>query len=305
MALREILRQKSAIRSFAFFSTEPAVRQQNIELIRAMKIDIPLVNQVDLGMYPLVAIVDAQPSFVAKYLGEIRPQIVIDHHQRTPGWQADLEDIRENYGALSTLMLEYLLAAKVRISRMLYTALAYGIKTDTNNFERDALIEDIGAYHLSLTRANRELLRRIELNQIPERFLKYFDQAYRHRRRYRDRILCFLGKVESLDACVQVADFLIHIINIYYVAVAGIVKDRMIVILRGDGYRQDCGATAEKAFGGYGSAGGHKSAARVEIPMETLRTILPGDFSREAVEHFLVQRLRAARDRSIKTIATP
>ncbi|MBN1612853.1 MAG: hypothetical protein JW950_00160 [Deltaproteobacteria bacterium] len=295
MALRVIFRQKSAIRSFGFFSTEPAVRHQNIEMIRAMKIDIRPVNQFDPAAYPLVALVDAQPPFFANSLGEIHPQIVIDHHQFIPGWQAELEDIRKDYGALSTLMLEYLLAAKVRIPRMLYTALAYGIKTDTNNLERDALIEDIGAYHLSLTHANRELLRRIEFDQIPERFMKYFDLAFRYRRRYRDRMLCFLEKVESLDACVQVADFLIHIINIYYVAVAGIVKDRMIIVLRGDGYRLDCGAVAERAFGAYGSAGGHRSAARVEIPLETLRTILSGDLSRQAVEHFMVERFREAR----------
>jgi len=302
MALREIFRQKSALETCAIFSTETAVRQQNVELIRSVKVDIPLLGGIDLGIYPLIAVVDAQPPFFGKSLGESRPRIVIDHHPRATGWQAELEDIRENYGALSTILMEYLLAAKVRIPKMLYTALAYGILTDTNHFERDTLIEDIGAYQLAFTRANRQLLRRIEFNQIPERFLKYFDYAYHHQRRYRDLVLCYLGKVESLDACVQVADFYLRLIDIYYAAVAGLVKERLIIIFRGDGYRQDCGATAERAFGGYGSAGGHKSAARVEIPLETLRTVLSGDISQESVEHFLVQRLRAARERSIKTM---
>jgi nanoRNase/pAp phosphatase (c-di-AMP/oligoRNAs hydrolase) len=192
-------------------------------------------------------------------------------------------------------MTEYLLAAKIRISKKLHTALLYGIKADTNNFEREASIEDIGAYYLNFTKANRELIRRIELNQIPERFLKYYDYAYHHLHRWRDRIVSFLGRVESTDACVQVADYLLRVVNVYFVVVAGIVKDRLIIIFRGDGYRQDCGAIADRAFGAFGKAGGHRSAARVEIPLESLHNTVPQDYSQESVERFLIQRLRRKR----------
>jgi hypothetical protein len=84
-------------------------------------------------------------------------------------------------------------------------------------------------------------------------------------------------------------------VEVYYVVIAGIVKDRLIIVFRGDGYRQDCGATAIKAFGGYGSAGGHKSAARVEILLEALREPLHDDFSQETIDQFLVQRLHRKR----------
>jgi nanoRNase/pAp phosphatase (c-di-AMP/oligoRNAs hydrolase) len=134
------------------------------------------------------------------------------------------------------------------------------------------------------------------MNLIPERFLKYYNIAYHNRRRYRDRIISFLGKVESVDACVQVADFFLRVIDIYYVIVAGIVKERLVIVFRGDGYRQDCGAIARKAFGNYGSAGGHKSAARVEIPFDTIKDILHDDLSEESIEHFLLQRLRGKRN---------
>ena len=72
-------------------------------------------------------------------------------------------------------------------------------------------------------------------------------------------------------------------------------KDRIIIVFRGDGYRRDCGAIARKSFGHIGSAGGHRSAARVEIPLETLKTVLDNDLSQEAVDRFLVQRLRRKR----------
>jgi nanoRNase/pAp phosphatase (c-di-AMP/oligoRNAs hydrolase) len=298
MALREILKQTCGISKCDFIATEPVARQQNREFIRAMKLDIQLLNKNDLSQYDLIFLVDAQPTFFGQKLESLRikPQIVLDHHPCTTVWHSELADIRPTYGSVSTIMMEYLLAAKVRISKKLYTALFYGIKTDTNNFERDAILEDIGAYYLAYSRANRQLIRRIELNQIPERFLKYYDYAFQYKRRYRDRIICYLGKVESTDACVQVADFFLHLAGVNYVVIAGLVKERLIIVFRGDGYRQDCGASAIKAFGGYGSAGGHKSAARVEIPLEALKEPLNDDFSQKAVDQFLVQRLRRKRN---------
>jgi nanoRNase/pAp phosphatase (c-di-AMP/oligoRNAs hydrolase) len=300
MALREILMQTQPLAKCVFVATEPVVRYQNAEFIREMKVEIQMLGKVDLKEFRLIAIVDAQPTFFGDLLGEAKPQIVLDHHPCKTVWHASLADVRPNYGALSTIMTEYLLAARAKIPKRLYTALLYGIRSDTVNFERDASLEDIGAYYLNFLRANRQLIRRIELNQIPDRYLKYFDYAYQHKRRYRDRVICFLGPVESADACVQVADFFLRIINIFYVIIAGIVKDRLVIIFRGDGYRQDCGAIARKAFGQFGSAGGHRSAARVEIPLETLTTALDGDISQEAVDRFLVQRLRRKRESEVK-----
>jgi nanoRNase/pAp phosphatase (c-di-AMP/oligoRNAs hydrolase) len=292
MALREIVHRTKPLAKCVFVATEPVIRYQNAEFIREMKVEILMLDKVDLTEFRLIAIVDAQPTFFGDRLGEIKPQIVLDHHPCKTIWHASLADVRTSYGALATMMTEYLLAARVKIPKRIYTALFYAIKSDTNNFERDASMEDIGAYYLTFSRANRELIRRIELNQIPDRYLKYFDHACQRRRRYRDRVITYLGPVENADACVQVADFFLRVINIYFVIIAGIVKDRMIVILRGDGYRRDCGAIARKAFSSFGSAGGHRSAARVEIPLETLKSVLGDDLSPGVVEPFLVQRLR-------------
>jgi nanoRNase/pAp phosphatase (c-di-AMP/oligoRNAs hydrolase) len=295
MALREIMQQTKPLAKCIFVATEPVIRYQNAEFIREMKVEIQMLDKIDLGEFRLIAMVDGQPTFFGDRLGEVKPQIVLDHHPCKSTWHASLADVRPSYGALSTIMTEYLLAARVRIPKRLYTALLYGIRSDTVNFERDASLEDIGAYYLTFSRANRQLIRRIELNQIPERFLKYFDYACQHKRRYRDRVIVFLGMVESPDACVQVADFFLRVINIFYVIIAGIVKERMVIIFRGDGYRQDCGAIARKAFGIFGTAGGHRSAARVEIPLDILKGLLDNDLSQEAVDRFLVQRLRRTR----------
>jgi len=289
MALREILLRKKGLSKCTFAATEPFRRQQNKELAQAMRLNIRLLSQVDASTYRLIALVDAQPSFFGDQFQTIKPTIVFDHHPRQDTWQVELADIRPQYGALSTILTEYLLCARLRIPRNLHTALLYGIKTDTDNFDRETLAEDIRAYTYHTRHANMRLIRRIELNQTPRSYLKYFDHAFHTMKHYRGRRVGFLGHVESPDVCVQVADFYLHLIGTNYVVVAGIVNDKLIIIFRGDGYRQDCGLIAQSACGLIGQGGGHRSAARIEIPLDILKTELNGDLSQQSIDHFLNQ----------------
>jgi nanoRNase/pAp phosphatase (c-di-AMP/oligoRNAs hydrolase) len=128
MALREILNQTKPLAKCIFVATEPVIRYQNAEFIREMKVEIQMLDKVDLREYRLIAVVDGQPTFFGELLGETKPQIVLDHHPCKSTWHASLADVRPSYGALSTIMTEYLLAARVRIPKRLYTALLYGIR---------------------------------------------------------------------------------------------------------------------------------------------------------------------------------
>lgn len=292
MALREILQKTKGLSKSAFVSTEPLIRQQNIEFVSSLHLYIQQIDQVDLSDYRVIAILDAQPSFFYKALNSIKPHIVFDHHPREGEWSAPLEDIRPNYGALSTMLTEYLICSRIKISRNLHTALLYGVKTDTDNFNRSAVIEDMSAYTYHSKYANMQFIRRIELNQTPDRFLKYYNYSFHHMNNFKGRRVCFLGGVESADVCVQIADFYLRFIGTYYVVVAGIIQDRLIIIFRGDGYRQNCGSIAQRAFGLIGKGGGHRSAARMEIPLDLLRDYLGDDLSQENVERFLFRSLR-------------
>lgn len=292
MALRELLHRTRGLSLCIMAATEPILRLQNRELAKAMRLDIRQLSQVDPASYRLAALVDAQPSFFGKHLPPLSPQIVFDHHPREGDWTTEFSDVRPQYGALSTIMTSYLISARIRIPRNLHTALLYGIKTDTDNFDRDTSAEDIRAYTYHSRRANMRLIRRIELNQTPIRYLKYFDHAIHHMKHYRGRRVGFLGLVEGPDVCVQVADFYLRLIGTRIVVVAGIVSDRMIIIFRGDGYRHDCGAMAQQACGNIGQGGGHRSAARVEIPLDILKEELKGDLSQKRVDHFLNECLK-------------
>ena len=105
MALHAIIKQTKGLTKSAFASTEPIKRQQNKELALAMRLNIRLVNQVDVNSFRMIALMDAQPSFLDGALKFIQPQIVFDHHPREGNWKATLEDIRPKYGALSLSLI--------------------------------------------------------------------------------------------------------------------------------------------------------------------------------------------------------
>ena len=175
-----------------------------------------------------------------------------------------------NNGATATIMTEYLRAAKIKPSRKLATGLFHAIKTDTGNFERQTIIEDIRAFQFLYQYTHIHLAKQIEQGEIRYDFLKYFEQALQNKRMKRGRIFIHLGNVISPDVCVLVADFFMRVDTATWSIVSGKHGKKLVVIFRYNGFQKSAGTVAKKAFGNVGSAGGHKSVARAEIPFSEL-----------------------------------
>jgi nanoRNase/pAp phosphatase (c-di-AMP/oligoRNAs hydrolase) len=80
--------------------------------------------------------------------------------------------------------------------------------------------------------------------------------------------------VVNPDVCVLVADFFMKVSTVNWSIVSGVSNKKLILILRNDGLRKDAGKVARQSFGAVGSAGGHKSMARAEIPLAELKAIV-------------------------------
>jgi nanoRNase/pAp phosphatase (c-di-AMP/oligoRNAs hydrolase) len=183
----------------------------------------------------------------------------------TQGWNAQFIDIRPEYGAVSSMMVEYLKTANIKISVYLATALCYGIKVDTQNFTKKTIYQDVLAFQYLFKNINTQLLKKIETSDIKRDELKYFLFAIDNLKISKNRLYIHLGKVKNPDILVVLADFFTHVYEISWVIVSGFCGDKLVVIFRSDGYRKDAGALARKVFGNLGFAGGHKQSARAEI----------------------------------------
>lgn len=258
----------------------PIRRWNNIAMVKLLKIPCQDINSISKDNYSKFVLVDGQPHH-NEIFKSFSYNVIIDHHPFpevsypcTPT-ECSIEkkpfvDIRPSYGATSTILTEYLKTNKIKPSSSLATALAYGIKTDTRNFERQTLEDDIRAFLFLYPFVNRYALNKIEISDLSVEDLKYFDEALRHYYISKNRVFVFLDEVPSHDILVILSEFFLKLHEISFSLVAGIVGNLLVVVGRSDGKRH-VGEFLKKAFENIGSAGGHAAMGRAEIPLDHIR----------------------------------
>jgi len=270
MAIKRLLWRK--VSSVTISNINVIVRPDNLAMVRLLGVALVHVDEIDANSFNRFVIVDSQPDH-NELLTQFTPDIIIDHHPDS-GVKASFVDIRSKYGATASIMTEYLRAARIKPSAKLATGLFYAIKTDTGNFERQTLIEDVRAFQFLYRHANIHLARKIEKSELRLDFLKYFKTALENRRMRKGRLFAHLGPVVNPDVCVLVADFFMRINTVNWTIVAGLYDKKLILVFRNDGLRKNAGTVAKQSFGRFGSAGGHKNMARAEIAIVDLKGIV-------------------------------
>jgi nanoRNase/pAp phosphatase (c-di-AMP/oligoRNAs hydrolase) len=267
-AVKRLLRTRAQKISIGYIGE--VKRLENKAMMELLRIPMVSMDRLIPRDFSLRVLVDSQPSH-SEILEGFAYDAIIDHHPKVKRWNARYVDIRPEYGSTATILMEYLQEAGIKPSMRLATALLYGIKTDTGTLEQGADEADVSQFRYLLQYANMNLLRKIEKSELRLRDLNYFKTALEKRVVTKKGLYVHLGVVPSADICVQIADFFMGVYGMSWSFVSGAYKGKLIVILRNDGYRKDAGKLAERAFGSFGSAGGHRRAARAEITLESLR----------------------------------
>jgi nanoRNase/pAp phosphatase (c-di-AMP/oligoRNAs hydrolase) len=268
---------------------QPITRAQNERLVGLLGISLTPYPRVNPAEFNRKALVDNQPGHHETFAAH-QYDVVIDHHPRLPETTARFVDIRPDYGANSSIMTEYLRAAHIKPSLKLATALYYGITSDTANFERPAIEADVRAFHYLFRFTRRALVRSLEFAEFNISMLKYFQVAFSRYRLRHQRMFAYLGSVSTPDIMVILADFFLRAHEISWTIVGGIYEDKLVVIFRNDGIRKNAGALARKAFGKLGSAGGHASSARAEVPLALIDDLAP-NAQWQQWQEFIIQRV--------------
>jgi nanoRNase/pAp phosphatase (c-di-AMP/oligoRNAs hydrolase) len=283
LAVKRLLWRKVASASIGI--VRPVRRLNNITMIRLLHLRLLPLYTISAKHFDKFVLVDGQPAH-NDIFSEFDYAVVIDHHPLTEKTRVDFCDVRPEYGSTSTIMTQYLRAARIIPSKALATVLLYGIKTDTRNFERHTLVEDIMAFRYLFEYADHNILRKIEISDLSLSDTKIFHKAFERKHVVKDRIFAHLDKVSSSDILVEVAEFLLKIHDISWSIVSGIYCDDLIIVVRNDGCRKDAGKLLRREFGSLGCAGGHQAMGRAEIPLKRLAEVI-GDLSSTSIERFV------------------
>jgi nanoRNase/pAp phosphatase (c-di-AMP/oligoRNAs hydrolase) len=268
LAMKRLLRYR--VKHMVIAHPNEIRRLNNVSMVERLKIPLERLGNVKVQEFTKKIIVDSQPTHLPVF-EKIEFDAIIDHHPFANGdYAASFVDIRPEYGSCSTMMVEYLRAAHMKPSVALATALFYAIKVDTQDFSQQALLADGISFRYLFNIANRNLVNKFELADLRRSELKYFTVALNNLTFSKGRFYTHVGKVRNPDILVNIADFLNHVDKIDWVLVSGIHGEKLVVIFRCDGYRKNAGKLAERIFSEVGSAGGHKEAARAEVPLKNL-----------------------------------
>lgn len=285
LALRALLGRKSPTAPLISFGE--VTRPENQAMVLALGIEVRKVGAEHLDEFDGLALVDAQPNV----MGENPParvlnvDAVIDHHPERSGYDAVVKDIRVNYGATSSILIEYLQAAEAELRPGLATALLYGIKSDTQLLGRDTSSADMQAFGVAHSFHSPAMLRRIERPALPWDGLRALGRALARTRVEEGIHLLTLGRVRE-NVIPQVADLGLQAEGAEWSIAAGIVGGNLVFSVRNVGYVRAAGEVVRAVVEGLGAGGGHRSMAKGIIPLSALRESY-GRADRETIQRAL------------------
>ncbi|MBX3463532.1 MAG: DHH family phosphoesterase [Planctomycetes bacterium] len=279
VGLQEFARKAAGIDSRLAISGK-ILRAENQAMVRELGLQMDRVADVALADFDCVALVDTQPGFGHTHVpAGLAVDIVLDHHV-CPDAADHLRavpfvDVRSDVGATSSLVAGHLLAAGVRPSAEVATALAYGIRTDTADLSRNVSDLDLRAWDFLFPFVDRQRLVAIASPRLPLAYFQTLKDALTKVRLYDGLVLCSLGLTTSAEMVAEVADLLLRLEGTKAVFCGGLVGNNYHVSVRteigGDAWRLIRASMEGEA----GTCGGHGSVAggSVQVEVADARTL--------------------------------
>lgn len=245
-------------------------RAENREMVRSLRLRISHLRNVNKRNYGSFAMVDCQPwSGNSQLPKTIVPDLVIDHHPlRKTTLIANTVDVRPRYGATATILAEYLEASGLQPSRALATGLVYAIRSETQDFGREAASPDHAAFDALLPRIDRRMLARIQSARLPLVYFRNLHRALERLAGVGNLVVSNLGEVDQPDIVPEIADLLLRMEGKTWSLCTGSHGDRVYASIRTTNSRADAGNLMRRLIGTLGKGGGHGTMAGgwVSIP---------------------------------------
>jgi nanoRNase/pAp phosphatase (c-di-AMP/oligoRNAs hydrolase) len=248
-------------------------RAENKAMLKVLHLPIQPVSKVQPRAHDLVCLVDTQPE-VGNYslATEEAPQLVIDHHPARPSsLLAAFHDVGGPAGATSTLVTQYLRAAKLVPGPQLATALFYGIKSDTRDLGREYDPADVECYNWLFPLIDKPALSRIEHPQVPARYFAAYHRAYERARLHGngDAVIVDMGEVYVPEIVPEVSERLVSLEELRWSLATGSYKGELYLSLRVNDRRVNAGKLVREVCAPFGgSAGGHGAMAGARVPLQ-------------------------------------
>lgn len=263
--------------------------QENRAFKNVLGVDCtPIETASELATRESVVLVDHNTPRGFTDSEALEPIAVIDHHPGNGGGES-FTDVREEYGATSTILTEYLVqigAESVSVDSDLATGLVYGVYSDTDTLTRGCIKPDFDACSELLPATDSDLLRRISNPQVSHDVLKVKAKAIMNVQIDGSFAVCNVGEIDNVDSLSQAVDELMRIEGVTAAVVYANRNETIHVSGRSHDDRVHIGESLQYLVSDIelATGGGHARMGGGQIPTTTLNEI--GDSGETPYDEF-------------------
>ena len=258
-------------------------RAENRALIDELDVSFQRIESLEIPASTLVALVDTQPRTGNNSLPDGRiASVVVDHHPlKSETSAASFSDVRPDYGASCSILVEYLRAAKVEPPAPLATALFYGIQSETMDLGREVSEADVSASIYLYPRSDPAAISRIRHARVPASYFQSMHEALEQARRCGGVIFVSMGRMDYPDMVAEVADLFMRVEGVEWTVASGRYHDDLLLSLRTYQTGAHAGGLVRRAVNQRGSAGGHGMLAGAQVPVKGMSDAEVEELSRQ------------------------
>lgn len=247
-------------------------RAENRAMVRELKIPLKMIGRIRFSSDDKIAMVDTQPGARNNSLPPDVPcHLVIDHHPRRRGLKAETVFIDTEVGATATILIEWLRASGLDLNADLATALAYAIRSETQDLGREVSRRDIQAYLTVYPRASMRKMARITHPQLPRSYFLTLTETLRRTTSFRNIICAHIGDVPYPEVVAEMADLLLKHERISWSLCTGRFMGELIISVRSSNPKANAGKLIQTLVLDRDRAGGHDTFAGGKISLAGYR----------------------------------
>jgi nanoRNase/pAp phosphatase (c-di-AMP/oligoRNAs hydrolase) len=265
--------------------------QQNQAFVNLLDIDLLSISETPLDSFDCIAFVDhSTPGRHNEVPADVTVDIVVDHHPHDRAVEAAFVDLREQYGATASILVEYLRELDLEPTPKLASALLFAIHRERLDFVRNPTVNDYEAARYLFPSTDIDLLEQVYGAAFSPATLDAIGAAIRTREVRGSSLVSSIGATTEPGALPQAADYLLNLEGVDTVLVFGIVDGSVEMSARSIDPRVHLGHVLRDAFADVGQAGGHADMAGAQLP---LGIFADSGGDREALVKFLSRRIRS------------
>jgi len=146
--------------------------------------------------------------------------------------------------------------------------LVYGIRSDTQDFGREAAQADMEAHQALYPLSNKRALGQIQRGQVSSQYFHMLAVALDGARRCGQSIYSELGPLDSPDVVAEIADLFLRHEGVKWSCCWGYQDGRICLSVRSLSNDLSVERIVHRIVRGKGSAGGHRCMAAGQIPLD-------------------------------------